>query len=67
MIPPFGAWSIWLGSERVPRTAGKMAGYPAIFLVTDASVFLDSGGGESPALTINAIALCAAGKLECTI
>lgn len=32
-------------------------------LVTDASVFPSSGGGESPALTINAIALRAAGKL----
>ncbi|MEE8340400.1 MAG: GMC family oxidoreductase [Xanthomonadales bacterium] len=32
-------------------------------LVTDASVFPSSGGGESPALTINAIALRAARKL----
>ncbi len=32
-------------------------------LLTDASVFPSSGGGESPALTINAIALRAAKKL----
>ena len=32
-------------------------------LLTDASVFPSSGGGESPALTINAIALRAANML----
>ncbi len=75
LVEEFGAWDLFSathvsGTCRMGRSAtnsvvddfGRSHDHPNLY-ITDASVFPSSGGGESPSLTIQALAIRSADKI----